>query len=169
MKRKQHTSFINVGVTSIVLIFTMLCLLTFSVLSLVSAKADLNLSRKSAERTTAYYKAENQANDILCTVIRCLDEQTKLSDADSYLTNVQAELLGTDNISFPDPAHISYQVPLDDEQLLSVSLSISYTAFEDGNHYQIDSWKTVSTHTWEPDTNLPVLDSENTADISKED
>lgn len=164
MKGKHHHSFINIGVTSIVLIFVMLCLLTFAVLSLVSARADFNLSKKSADRTTEYYQAENEATDILCNVIQCLDRQLETSDPENYLQNIQAELNGTDGISFPDSSHIVYQVPLGKEQLLSVSLHISYTAFEDGTHYQIDSWKAVSTHAWEPDTSLPVLGSEKESD-----
>ena len=39
--RKKQSSFSSIGITSLVLIFVMLCLLTFSVLSLVTARADL--------------------------------------------------------------------------------------------------------------------------------
>ena len=67
--RKKQSSFSSIGITSLVLIFVMLCLLTFSVLSLVTARADLRLSQKNAERTSAYYDAENRANDILLSVI----------------------------------------------------------------------------------------------------
>ena len=61
---ENRRSVTSVGITSLALIFVMLCLLTFSVLSLVSARADMRLSQRSARRTTAYYDAENQANDI---------------------------------------------------------------------------------------------------------
>ena len=44
-QQKAHKSIISTGTTSIVLIFVMLSLLTFSVLSLVSAQANLRLSR----------------------------------------------------------------------------------------------------------------------------
>src|SRR5699024_12402475 len=64
----RRKNFLSTGTPSIVLIFVLLCLLTFSVLSVVSARADLNLSTKSADRTTEYYEAENEANDILLTV-----------------------------------------------------------------------------------------------------
>ena len=62
MNEQKKKPIIGIGTTSIVLIFVMLCMLTFSVLSLATAQADLRLSRKSAERTTAYYDAENRAH-----------------------------------------------------------------------------------------------------------
>ena len=58
--RSSSRSAISVGTTTLVLIFVLLCLLTFSVLSLVSARANMRLSQKSADRTTAYYEAENR-------------------------------------------------------------------------------------------------------------
>ena len=72
MNEQKKKPIIGIGTTSIVLIFVMLCMLTFSVLSLATAQADLRLSRKSAERTTAYYDAEHRANDILLSVIDCV-------------------------------------------------------------------------------------------------
>lgn len=58
----RRKSFLSTGITSIVLIFVLLCLLTFAVLSVVSARADYKLSEKNTTRTTEYYEAENTAN-----------------------------------------------------------------------------------------------------------
>ena len=52
MNPENKRSAASVGITSFVLIFVMLCLLTFSVLSLATARADLRLSRRSADRTS---------------------------------------------------------------------------------------------------------------------
>ena len=109
MNEQKKKPIIGIGTTSIVLIFVMLCMLTFSVLSLATAQADLRLSRKSAERTTAYYDAEK------------------------------------------------YDVALADEQILCVSIELSYEGFSDGQHYRILSWNTESTHEWNNETPLPVL------------
>lgn len=167
MKQKTSKTFYNIGITSIVLIFVMMCLLTFSVLSLVSAKADYSLSRKSADRTTDYYTAENQAADILQDIAICTERLAASADEETFYRLVCSELENVDSITFPDEQHLAYTVPLGDEQLLSVSLTLSYKILEDGNHYQIDSWKTVSTHEWNPDTGLPVWDSESISDITK--
>lgn len=167
MKRRLSKSFFNIGITSIVLIFVMLCLLTFSVLSLVSARADLGLSQKSARRTTAYYESSNSAVEILREITACIDSQRGQNNETLYFQNIMDQLDGEDGISFSDQQHLSYSVPLDEEQMLAVSLTLSFTPFEDGNYYRIDTWKTVSTHNWDPDNDLPVLNSENISDITK--
>ena len=68
-RRRPKRGMVSTGLSSFVLIFVMLSLMTFAVLSLVSAQADLRLSRKSAERTTAYYEAENAAGDVLTDLL----------------------------------------------------------------------------------------------------
>ena len=63
MKKKTSRPLLTAGTSTLLLIFLSLCLLTFAVLSLLSARADRNLSRKTADRTTAYYEACNQAEN----------------------------------------------------------------------------------------------------------
>ena len=55
----------NIGSASILLVFVILCLVSFAVLSIVSANADSKLSARVLERTTAYYAACNQAEQSL--------------------------------------------------------------------------------------------------------
>lgn len=169
MKRRLSKSFFNIGITSVVLIFVMLCLLTFSVLSLVSARADLGLSQKSANRTTAYYESYNSAVRILKEIAACAEEQSDQADETLYFENIRAQLDGKDGITFSDDRHLTYSVPLGSEQMLDVALTLSFTPFENGNYYRIDAWKTDSSYDWNPDTDLPVLNSENIADITKGD
>ncbi|MCD7765459.1 MAG: hypothetical protein LUH53_02945, partial [Lachnospiraceae bacterium] len=53
------------GISLMLLIFLSLCLITFSLLSLSGATADAKLAQNSAERTTEYYAAVSEANEIL--------------------------------------------------------------------------------------------------------
>ena len=69
---KSRKPILGVGTSSILLIFVLLCMITFAVLSLVSARSDYRLSQKNAEHTRDYYEAENKANDILLTIDQCL-------------------------------------------------------------------------------------------------
>ena len=62
-KKKQFG--MNIGSASILLVFVILCLVSFAVLSIVSANADSKLSNRVLERTTAYYDACNQAEQSL--------------------------------------------------------------------------------------------------------
>lgn len=166
--RKKQSSFSSIGITSLVLIFVMLCLLTFSVLSLVTARADLRLSQKNAERTSAYYDAENRANDILLSVISCIEEYKDSPDASVFYHKLRERLDGQNGILFTGADSLEYEVLLDKEQLLSVSLEISYETYDDGSHYRILAWNTVSTHEWESDGSLPLLDKEAVSDMLTE-
>ena len=60
-KEINQRSFSNFGFSSILLTFVMLCIVTFSALSLLTANADYKLSKKVADKTTAYYQAEEKA------------------------------------------------------------------------------------------------------------
>lgn len=74
---KQHNSpFPGVGASSILMIFVMLCLTTFGVLSYVTADADRKISTKNAESVENYYKAVSAA-------------QAKLQKIDAELLRAQ--------------------------------------------------------------------------------
>lgn len=64
-KDKEQSSFVNIGSSSLLIIFLILCLAVFAVLSLSSAKSDYSLSERLAEHKTQYYEAASQAEIIL--------------------------------------------------------------------------------------------------------
>lgn len=156
--KKSH-SVISTGTASIVLIFVMLCMLTFSVLSLVSAQANLRLSQKSAERTTEYYQAENAANDILIQMEDAAPFAAASSGGDA-LAMAQVILDGLDSanaVTLQD-GRLCYQVPLGEEQLLAVALTPVPEGLPDGRYCRIDVWQTVSRYDWVPDDSLNLFD-----------
>lgn len=70
-KKKQFG--MNIGSASILLVFVILCLVSFAVLSIVSANADSRLSTRVLERTTAYYDACNRQSSLWPVwTIRCV-------------------------------------------------------------------------------------------------
>lgn len=127
MKRNRDFG-LSIGAPSIVVIMVILCLVCFAGLSMVSANADLTLSRKLANRTTAYYEACNKAQQAL------LDASKKEPLKDSF----------------------SYTCTINDHQLLSVSAVLDPDAVN-GNPYTITRWQVITTDTPEPDTSLPVF------------
>lgn len=159
-QRKPRGSLISTGTTSLVLIFVLLCLLTFSVLSLVSAQANLRLSRKSAQRTSDYYAAENAANDVLIRLCAAMDRASGAGEEAFYAAVSQAAA-DVEGLVFSDSRHLSYQVPLGEDQALSVALTLCYEPLPDGRHYRVDSWQTVSRYDWEAEEPLDVLTPEN--------
>ena len=60
------------GSASILVIFVILCLVSFAALSIVSANADYKLSTKVLNRTTAYYEAVGKAQSLLAQLDQTL-------------------------------------------------------------------------------------------------
>ena len=161
-------SVISIGTTTIVLIFVLLCLLTFSVLSLVSARANMRLSQKSADRTTAYYEAENKSNDILMQVSDSIEKNLSVSDQETFLERMQTDLDGTYGITFPDDHTLTWTVPLSRNQYLKAEVLLSFQPFSDGNHYKITCWNTITDYDWGADQSLPLLESDALQDMLTE-
>lgn len=157
-KNRPRLSIISTGTTSIVLIFVMLCMLTFSVLSLVSAQANLRLSQKSADRTTEYYAAENAANDILIELEKAAALAAERSGQEADPARAVLDVWdGAEDVSAYG-GRLAYQVSLGEEQLLTVELSVDLSAPEDGRYCHVETWKVISTHDWSPDESLELMD-----------
>lgn len=62
MKGKSRFQ-LGTGVTSILMIFVILCLTTFAILAYSSASADLNMTKKHVSYMDAYYAAYSKLND----------------------------------------------------------------------------------------------------------
>ena len=157
MKQKNDRPLISIGTVSLVLIFTMLCLVTFSVLSLSSAEADMRLSRKSADRVSAYYDAENRMSDVLFRISGCMEQSTDSPEAASWYLGLRSSLEGVDNLTFTDDSHLCCSVPLETDQLLYVVLELVYDGPGRPGHYEILTWEVRSTYDWDSDQPLPVL------------
>ena len=78
MKReKSQTSFVNIGSASLLVIFLILCLVTFAILSLSSAKSDYSFSERLAAHKTVYYEASSKAEEILDEIDKILADKTR--------------------------------------------------------------------------------------------
>lgn len=101
VNKSGHSS--GIGGSLILVIFIILTLTVFSVLTLVSAQNELNTVKKTEDMTTAYYTAEKAAAE-KCGQINTImssnyDLVKKLSDLEGI--DVQADLIGNDgNITF---------------------------------------------------------------------
>ena len=110
--KKNGRSVISTGTASL------LCMLAFAVLSLVSARTNLRTSQKSADRTTAYYEAENKANDILLKISQTIEKNLDSENETVFYENVKTELDGKDGISFSDADKLDYPVEMAEQQFL---------------------------------------------------
>ena len=71
---------ITIGISSIVLIFMILCLAVFSLLSLSDAKSALTFAQKRAETVQIYYEADIEAQKFIRDY-RALDAEQKQPEA----------------------------------------------------------------------------------------
>ncbi len=129
-EKKRSFSPPVVGGSSLLVIFAVLCLTVFALLSLSTVQADGRLGDAAAQAVTGYYQADCRAESILA--------QLRAGDI-------------PDDVSF-DGSVYAYSCPISDTQSLSVEVSL------DGSDYTILRWQAVSTAQWQPDTGLDLWD-----------
>lgn len=162
--KKQRSSLVTLGITSLFLIFAVLGLVILALLTLGSSRSDLNMSLASMEQTTAYYDACQTATDFCLQAEKFLrDAYEQTSNADQYFR--KAAGLENDGFFWEDTSRaLTFDVPFSDSQALHVEMSVLYPQEPDENLLDIHTWQTISTATWTPDTRQPVFTKENTHD-----
>ena len=143
MKNKRKSYGVNIGSSSILLIFVILCLVSFAVLSIVSAQTDYKLSCKLAGRTTKYYEANNEVESYL----RDLQASLEKIYEDSATAEEYFAVAGHDT---------TFSIQLSEQQMLNVHLTILYPGDGKG-YYEINTWKVETQDTLELDDTLPVF------------
>lgn len=143
MNNKRKSYGVNIGSSSILLIFVILCLVSFAVLSIVSAQTDYKLSCKLAERTTKYYEANNEVESYL----RDLQASLEKIYEDSATAEEYFAVAGHDT---------TFSIQLSEQQMLNVHLTILYPGDGKG-YYEINTWKVETQDTLELDDTLPVF------------
>lgn len=163
-KDKEQSSFVNIGSSSLLIVFLVLCLATFAILSLSSAKSDYTLSERLAEHKSQYYEASAKAEAVLDEIDRALEETaSKKMSFSRYKKAITEEfnnaVIGEAAVSCSmqeDELMIAYQVPAGEKQALHVELIVTdYEKHE--NYYEIQKWQINSTGTWNGDNSLKLM------------
>lgn len=115
------------GAVSLVMIFCVLCLVVFSVLTLATADREYRLSEMTAQSAADYYRADYEA--------------TVIAAALRNGTNLDAEIYWEGDTA-------SFRLPIGDSLSLDVAVSVS------GGTCEILRWQTVYSGSWEPDEYL---------------
>lgn len=148
MKRdRESSSFVNIGSSSLLIIFLILCLATFAVLSLSSAKSDYNSSRRLAQHRAEYYEAAAKAETVLAGIDRALAEGMSPGDIP---TDVNGILIETDG------HECSYEIPMSEKQALRIALRLTDPA-EHENYYEIAAWQVISAGDWEGSQSIDLM------------
>ena len=133
MNDTQKVTLPAIGGSSLLVIFAVLCLTVFALLSLSTVQADNRLSDASAEALTAYYEADLEAQAILAQLRSGEVPPMVSDDGDGWY---------------------SYQCPVTETQTLYVAVEVH------GSDYTIYQWQMLPTLEWESDDSLVVWDGE---------
>ena len=125
MKHRIPTGF---GLSSLLVIFGVLCLCVFVMLSLSTAQIQERLSLEAQAAVTDFYEADSRAQEILAQLRSGQIPQGVTEEGGVY----------------------RYSCPISQNRTLTVAVRIR------GTDYEILQWQTVSTGRWQPEEDLPV-------------
>ena len=161
--KKKSLPVTNIGTISLMMIFIVLCMVTFAALSLSSAAGDARAGQKMQTHLEEYYNASNESEALLAETDRiCANAASTALDTDEFYRLVSE---GTGHFAAADLADggltLSWQTDLNDSQALSVRLLIraprQIQEEEADSFYKILSWQVISTGTWEGDNTLKLI------------
>ena len=143
---------VNIGVSSLILIFIVLCMATFGLLSLSSAQGDLMLASRNAEAVTGYYEADNKGQQWLKEVDQVLmEEMGKGRDSTQCSLEIKDRL---GELYDRESGLITTDIPMDRGQSLHIELVLMCGE----KRYEIKSWYVYSSEEYEIDNSMPVWD-----------
>ena len=134
------------GASSLLVIFSVLCLTVFALLSLSTVSANHRITEKNTQALQAYYQAEEEANRTLA--------QLRDGKVPAGVTVGSAEVFE----GMAEQPVFEYSCRISDTQSLMVTVWIN--SVEENGEYKILRWQEVSTFDWENDEHLPVYTGE---------
>ncbi len=135
MNSKKHSS-TSLGITSLITFFTILILVSFSLLVTTTSQNDAQLSDRAAGSVTEYYKADYLAEEKLMELHNIVLE-TVPENLIGVLEDSNFEIIE----EFSDnEIQIGYKIPVNDKKELQVIIGINLNQPETLNRL---SWQTI--------------------------
>lgn len=131
-RKKESFAPPALGGSSLLVVFAVLALTVFALLSLSTVRADVRLGDAAAKAVSDYYTADAQAQEILA--------QLRMGDMPEGVT-VEGDT-------------VTYRCPISDTQALAVELR------QTDGVYEILRWQAVSTTEWQESDNTVYWDGE---------
>lgn len=168
---ETRSSGLNIGSASIIMVFVVLCMTIFSVLSLMTAVNEMDTAEKYAASTAAYYEADFRAEEV-----RAVIAETGENAFDQELVS---GAVGTEVALRRDGGYIyySYCIPAEDgEWELAVVLKVDESIVAgsgpglksggsgsegfDPADFKVIKWEKEKLGTWTPDQDITVWSGE---------
>ena len=150
MDGKSSRNKVSIGASSLILIFIVLCMATFGLLSLSSAQGDLKLARRNADAVKGYYEADNKGQQWLKGVDEVLMEEMGKGQDSTQCSLEIKDRLG--DLYDRETGLISTDIPMDRGQSLHIELVLMFGE----KRYEVKSWYVYNSEEYEIDTSMPV-------------
>lgn len=122
----------GVGISSLLVIFAVLCLTVFALLSVSTVLSSSRLADRSCTAITEYYAADCAAEEILAQLRAGHVPEGVTQEGNRYY----------------------YDCPIGDSRMLTVCVEL------EAEQYRILRWQAVSAEEWQAQDDLPVWDGE---------
>lgn len=152
MAEQNSRNKVNIGASSLILIFIVLCMATFGLLSLSSAQGDLKLASRNAEAVKGYYETDNKGQRWLRDVDRILMEEMSKGPDSTECSLLIKERLG--DLYDPRTGLIAADIPMDKGQSLRIELVLMCGE----KRYEVQSWYVYDSDEYEIYNDMPVWD-----------
>ncbi len=135
MKTNRHSS-TSLGITSLITFFTVLVLVSFSLLVTTTARNDTELSNRAADSVTQYYAADLLAEEKLAE-LHNLILSNSAEDIEEVLAMNEFNVVEVNEI---DEIIVEYTVPVNDIKVLQVKIGVNLNQPDILTRY---SWQTI--------------------------
>jgi len=159
--QRKKLEFSNFGFSTILLAFVMICIVTISAISLLTANSDYKLSKKVAEKNKVYYLAEETAYLNLAEIDTALANAYKKAQSEhTYYLYAEQFLSALDygQYSSTDSTHIyTYEIPISEGHSLTVELLLTYPNDSNDTFYEVLKWQSEYETTIHEDETLNLM------------
>lgn len=150
MQKERKSSGINIGSASIIMVFSVLCLTVFAVLTLITANSEYELAVRASDGVKNYYAADVLASKKLAA----LKEAIAGSNGSVDPIFKGAAELDIKAVDTSEGIVFYYSEKVDENQDLVVQLTYA------GGELKIMQWKLVNNREWNLDDTIKFWDGE---------
>ncbi len=155
MNREEKTRKIAMGVgyVSVMLIFAVICLTIFAVMSFKAAMSTDTFNNRSGEFLKQYYAADSKAKETLSKLNDSMQAARGSMFFEEEFEEAAKALDGVSVKQSPDGFLASYDVPINDRQVLAVEIR-----FDNDGKYTIRQWQSRDVGFDDTESHLGVWD-----------
>lgn len=172
MKKNNFSVSVGIGAPSLMTIFLILSLISFSVLSYMTARADFRFTQNFERRSNAYYETSNFA-ELSIAMIRqkVAGTLTHTDDGSAFTTDTKHILdqlvldeedrqAGIGEVRYFHYSVLdsswTFAIRMLESQDLVVSVQVRYPSTSHNPEFVVTQWQVVQTKPWEPDMTLNI-------------